>query len=368
MRPRRLPAGPGLACLLIALLPAASATVATAAPAPAPSASGSSEEVLSSLHIASRWADLLRESIAVLEPSPGAATVWAALYDGRRITAEIDRISATAVILEASERDRQVLRDMAAEAHLILALLETHGLEFDQARREIAQARRLSDHVSHPEFRTPWVALQNGEPGQALITHYKLLTLAEFESALQAVWHRVRKVPFEFNGFDTETLLQVYLRRDDAPDTTSLEGRLLDQAMDEAREKLEKGISRMDLALPPGLYRIRVGSDEKLSRRFIVPEVTAVDRVVIDRARFDLKLDPKPGPDGPWLFLNGIEATDLSSMPYGVYRVKADRDRLPHAPRVVEFILGEGIPDKTRTTWIVYVPAGGTTRLRMGKR
>jgi hypothetical protein len=348
--------------LLLVALPGA-APVAAAPPPPA-----SSDEVKSSLHIAARWADLLRESIAVLEHSPDAATVWAALYEGRRIAAEIDRISATAVILDASERDRQLLRDMAAEAHLNLALLETHGLEFERARREISQARMLSDHVAHPDFRTPWIALQSGAPGQALVTHYKLLTLAEFESALEALWHRVRTVPVEFNGLDTETLLQVNLKRDDAPESGSLESRLLEQAVLEAREKLEKGIARMELALPPGLYRIRVGPDEKLSRSFIVPEATTVDRVVIDRARFELKLSPKPGPHGPWLFLNGIEATDLASMPYGVYRVKADRDELPHAPEVVEFILGEGIPDKTRTFWTIYVPAGGTTRLRMGKR
>jgi hypothetical protein len=360
LRPR--PVRIGIVLLLVALLQAAAPRAA------APPGAASNDEVKSSLHIASRWADLLRESIAVLEHSPDAATVWAALYDGRRIAAEIDRISATAVILEASERDRQLLRDMAAEAHLNLALLETHGLEFERARREISQSRMLSDHVAHPDFRTPWIALQSGRPGQALVTHYKLLTLPEFESALEALWHHVRKVPIEFNGFDTKTLLQVTLKRDDAPATGSLEGRLLEQAVIEARQKLEKGIARMDLALPPGLYRIRVGPDEKLSRRFIVPEVTTVDRVVIDRARFELKLSPKPGPHGPWLFLNGIEATDLSSMPYGVYRVKADRDEFPDAPKVVEFILGEGIPDKTRTSWTIYVPAGGTTRLRMGKR
>ncbi len=361
LRPRTVRIG--VLVLLTALLPSAPTSALSALPA-----AGSSDEVKSSLHIASRWADLLRESIAVLEHSPDAATVWAALYDGRRIAAEIDRISATAVILEASERDRQVLRDMAAEAHLNLALLETHGLEFKRARREISQSRMLSDHVAHPEFRTPWVAIQTGRPGQALITHYKLLTLAEFESALKAVWHRVRKVPIEFNGLDTKTLLQVNLKRDDAPDPGSLEGRLLEQAAIEARQKLDKGIARMELALPPGLYHIRVGSDEKLGRRFIVPEVTVVDRVVIDRARFELKLSPKPGPKGPRLFLNGIEATDLSSMPYGVYRVKADRDEFPGAPRVVEFVLGEGIPDKTRTAWTIYVPAGGTSRLRMGRR
>ena len=342
-------------------------TALQAAPrAASPSAAPAGDEVKSSLHIAARWSDVLRESIAVLEHAPDGKTVWAALYEGRRIAAEIDRISSTAVILEASERDRQLLRDMAAEAHLNLALLETHGLEFEQARREISQARMLSDHISHPDFRTPWVALQSGEPGQALVTHYKLLTLAEFESALQAVWHRVRRVPIEFNGLDTETLLQVSLKREDLPETGSLEDRLLEQAVIEAQEKLEKGISRMDLALPPGLYRIRVGPDEKLSRRFIVPEATTVDRVVIDRARFELKLNPRPGPDGPWLFLNGIEATDMTSMPYGVYRVKGDRDRLSNTPEIVEFILGEGIPDKTRTAWTIYVPAGGTSRLQMG--
>jgi hypothetical protein len=340
-----------------------------AAPAPGGRLAASpDDEVQSSLHIASRWADLLRESIAILDHSPDASTVWAALYDGRRIAAEIDRISATAVILEASERDRQVLRDMAAEAHLNLALLETHGLEFERARREIAQARMLSDHVSHPGFRTPWAALQSGAPGEALVTHYKLLTLAEFESALEAIWHRVRMVPIEFNGFDAASLLQVSLKRDDAPEPGSLEGRLLEQAVAEAREKLEKGIARMDLALPPGLYRIRVGPDEAQTRPFIVPEITPVDRVVIDRARFELEISPKPGPKGPRLFLNGIEAGDASSMPYGVYRVKVDRDALPDAPEVVEFILGEGIPDKTRTAWTVYVPAGGTARLQLGRR
>ncbi len=342
--------------------------LALGAPAGAAAAEAPDNEVARALHVATRYADLLRESIAALEHNPDAATIWAALYDARRIVSEIDRVSANAVILKASPRDRQRLRDMAAEAHLNLALFETHGLDFDRARTEVTRARGLSDHIAHADFRTPWVALQTAQPGQALVTHYKLMTVPEFEAALGATWHRVRQVRFEFIGFNTQELLRMNLKRADAPEAGSLEDRLLSRAAGRIQEALEDGEAAFTLPLPPGLYRVKVGSNESFSRNFIVPEVTEVDRVVLDRAQFELSVDPKPGPKGPWFFLNGIEVTELASMPYGVYRVKADPKEFPNAPLVVEFILGEGIPDKTRSVWTVYVPPGGSYHLRMGKR
>ena len=157
------------------------------------------------------------------------------------------------------------------------------------------------------------------------------------------------------------------LKRADAPEPGSLEDRLLNRAAARVREALEDGQAVFTLPLPPGLYRVRVRLNGSFERSFIVPEVTVVDRVVFDRARFELNLEPKQGPSGPWFFLNGIKVTDLSTMPYGVYRVKADPKVFPDAPLKVEFILGEGIPDKTRTVWTVYVPPGESARLRIGK-
>ena len=121
------------------------------------------------------------------------------------------------------------------------------------------------------------------------------------------------------------------------------------------------------MLLPAGVYRLlgRPGGD--IDRGFVVPEATEVDTVIVDRARFALRLDPKPGPRGPRFFLNGLEVTDFTAMPYGVYRLKVDPDDYPTAPQIVRFLLGEGIPDKTRSSWTIYVPAGTTAVLQLDR-
>ena len=337
--------------------------------APAGAAEGSVEQAL---HLAMSYSQMLRDMIAILERRPDASTLWAALYDARRAVAEIDRVSANAAILQASARDRQRFLGLSAEAHLHLALFETHGLEFDRAAEEIERARSISDHVELPNFRTTWTTVQTGRPDEAMVTRHNLLTLPEFEAALGAIWYRARPVSFEFHGFGLQELMTVKLLRTGPPPPDTADARLLARGTAELTRALERGDPTFTIFLPPGLYRLggRPGGD--IDRAFMVPESTDVDRVVVDRARLELEIEPEPDPDGPRFFLNGIEVTDFTSMPYGVYRVKADPDDYPDAPQVIRFILGRSLPDKTRSSWTIHVPAGGSTKLqfdrsRMGK-
>jgi hypothetical protein len=318
------------------------------------------ETAMDVLRMAARYSDLLRDSVAILGRGPDPAALWSTLYDARRAVAEIDRLAANASIFQATPQDRDRLQAMAAEAHLYLALFETHGLEFERSRQEIARARGLSDHVESPGFRTPWVSLQSGEIGHGLVTAYHLLSLTEFEAALGSIWYRARPVPFEFHGLNTQELLLVSLSRLYPASPGSLDDRLLALGTRILRDGLDAGKSALTVPLPPGLYRLQGRPGAELDRSFIVPEVSNVDAVVVDRARFDMKVEPRPGPRGPRFFLNGVEVRDLTTMPYGVYRVKADEDLFPGAPQVVRFVLGEGLSDKTRTAWTVYVPAGGS--------
>jgi hypothetical protein len=339
-----------------ALLAAALALV----PPPVRAAEESVEQVLA---MAGQWAGLLRDSIPVLNRRPGIETVRAAVSDARRAVAEIDRLSANAAIFQAAPLERQKLQDLAAAAHLNLALFETHALEFDRARQEITRARALSDIVESQDFRTEWVSLQTGQPGRALLTRYNLLTLGEFEAALGSIWYRARPVPIEFRGFTTQDLAQVRLMPASQPPDDSLEERLLARGTALLRAALDKGQATFTVPLPPGLYRLQGRTGGDIDRGFVVPEATDVDTVLVDRARFALRLDPKPGPKGPRFFLNGLEVSDMNAIPYGVYRVKADPGDYPAAPQIVRFVLGDGIPDKTRTSWTVYVPAGTTAIL-----
>jgi len=316
------------------------------------------ETVAGALELGGRWAALLRDSVAILDRRPDPATIQAVVGDARRAVAEIDRLSANAAIFQAAPQDRQKLQDLAAAAHLNLALFETHGLEFDRARQEIARARALSDLVQSDAFRTEWAAIPSGEPGKALQTRYNLLTLSEFEAALGSIWSRARPVPFEFRGITAEDLAQMRLAPATTPPPGSLDERLLLQGTTQLRAALEKARPAFTVSLPPGVYRLQGRPSGDIDRTFVVPEATDVDTVLVDRARFALHLEPKLGPRPPRFFLNGFEVTDLTKMPYGVYRLKADANDYPTAPQVVRFVLGEGIPDKTRTSWTIYVPAG----------
>jgi len=341
--------------VLIALAAAPSLAVAPSlAAAPLESTEKTAGGVL---EMAQRYSEIIRETLPLLERRPGPPAVAAALHDARRAVAEIDRLSANAGIYQAAPRERERLQDLSAAAHLRLALLETHGLEFERARQEIARARTISAAVDRPEFRTEWLALQSGRSGSALLTRYNLLTLREFESALVSDWSRARGVTFEFRGFTTQDLALVQLEPAIPPTPGTLDDRLLANGTSLLREALDKGKTDFTVPLPPGVYRLEGRRGGDVDRGFVVPESTEVDTVYVDRARFALRFDPKMGPDRPRLFLNGLERTDFDTLPYGVYRLRADRNLYPTAPEIIRFVLGEGIPDKTRTSWTLYVPA-----------
>jgi hypothetical protein len=331
----------------------------------APSMRAAEESVAQVLAMAGAWGGLLRDSIPILDRRPDPDTIHAAVEEARRAVAEIDRLSANAAIFQALPAERQRLQDLAAAAHLNLALFETHGLDFDRARQEIARARSLSDIVVGDGFRTEWVSLQAGQPGRALQTRFNLLTLSEFEAALGSIWYRARPVPIEFRGFTTQDLGQVRLVPASSSAAGSLEERLLLRGSALLRAALDRGQSSFTVPLPAGLYRLQGRPGGDIDRGFVVPEATDVDTILVDRARFALRVDPKPGPKPPRFFLNGLEVTDLSALPYGVYRLKVDPDTYPNAPQIVHFVLGEGIPDKTRTSWTIYVPGGSTSVLAL---
>ena len=346
---------------------AAAVVVACAALLAPPRAGAAEESVEEVLEMAARYADLVRDSVPLLDRRPDPPTIAAAVGEARRAIAEIDRLSANAAIFQAAPSDRQKLQDLAAAAHLNLALFETHGLEFERARQEIARARSLSDIVDSPGFRTEWVALQTGQPGRALLTRHNLLTLPEFEAALGSIWYRSRPVAFEFRGFNTQELGQTRLSAPTPPPTGSLDERLLVRGEALLRAAVEKNQAAFSVPLPPGVYRVQGRKGGDIDRTFVVPEATDADAVLIDRARFALRLDPKPGPKAPRFFLNGIEMTDFDRLPYGVYRLKVDPSEYAAAPQIVRFVIGDGIPDKTRTSWTIYVPAGTTATLALDR-
>jgi len=352
----------GGSLMIVAAALAAAALAGAALPSLA-----AEESAAGVLEMAGRYADLIRETIPLLERRPGPEAIAAALHDTRRAVAEIDRLSVNAGIFQAAPRERERLQDLSAAASLHLALFETHGLEFESARQAIARARAISDSVERPEFRTEWVAFQTGGPGSALLTRYNLLTLREFESALGSAWSRARGVPFEFRGFTTQELALVQLQPAYPPTAGGLDDRLLRRGTALLREALDEGKTDFTVPLPPGVYRLEGRPGGDIDRGFVVPEATEVDTVYVDRAHFALRFDPKAGPGRPRLFLNGLERTDLDALPYGVYRLKADPVQYPTLPEIVRFVLGEGIPDKTRTSWTIYVPAGMPAVLQLDR-
>jgi hypothetical protein len=345
--------------LLSAVLLALSLPASAAVPG-APAATAPGEAAGELVQTAERFADLVRDNLPLLQHRPGAETIWAALFEARFAVAEIDRLAANAPIYRAPQHDRLRLQDLAAESHLRLALFETQGLEFERARQELDRARALSDRVLGPDFRIEWAATQEGATGTALVTRFQRLTLPELEAALGAVWAHSRPVPVEFSGYSTEELLVTQLSRVPPPAPGSLDEQLVARATAQLGAALNEGRRSLTLPLPPGLYRLQGRPGGDLDRSFVVPEVSEADPVVLDRARFSLTVEPSPGPHGPWFYLNGVEVKDRTTMPYGVYRVKVDETYYQGAPQVVRFIMGEGISDKTRTSWTMYVPAGAT--------
>jgi hypothetical protein len=314
---------------------------------------------------ARRYADLLGDGVAVLSRDPDATTLRSLLYDARRAVAEIDRLVANAAIYGTPPAERRALLDLAAGAHLNLALFETHGLEFERARQEVDRARALSGRLEDPGYRTAWVALEDGAAGRGLVTRVHALTLPDFQAALGSIWSRARAVSFEVTGYGPETVLAADLTRTPSPRPGGLIDRLVARGTTLFREALGRDGRSFVVPLPPGLYRLRGRGRSELDRSFIVPEASEVDPVVLDRARFSLRVEPRPGPAGPRFFLNGLEVTDLTTMPYGVYRVKADPQSFARAPQVVRFVLGEGITDKSASAWTIYVPGGTEARFQI---
>lgn len=329
-----------------------------------PTGNPGAETAASAMNLAEQLGMTLRDYLPMLQGAPDSETIRAILFDARRTVVEIDRLTANASVYGISTRDKVRIEDVAAVAHLRLALFETHGLGFDVARSEIERARSLSAALKLPDFRIEWMSVQDGAPGDALVTRFRLLTLVEFEAALASIWFRAREVPFEFGGYGQAELLDADLVRIPPPPDRSLDARLLARGRLLLRRALDSGHFGFTVPLPPGLYRLEGNAMTHLSRTFVIPEVSDIDPVVIDEERFSLKVDPKPGPRGPHFFLNGIEVTDLTTMPYGVYRVESEEGYFKGAPDMIRFIPGDGIPDKTRTSWTIFVPTDGSTDLR----
>jgi len=69
---------------------------------------------------------------------------------------------------------------------------------------------------------------------------------------------------------------------------------------------------------------------------------------------------------GPRFFLNGVEVTNLGSMAYGYYRVRADQAFIKEVPERIRFIPGLGVDNRSRSTWTIFVPEGKIGMLRFG--
>jgi hypothetical protein len=174
-------------------------------------------------------------------------------------------------------------------------------------------------------------------------------------------------VSFEFRGFTTQELALVELQPASVPAPGSLDDRLVQRGAALLKDALDRGRADVTVPLPPGVYRLQGRPGGGIDRGFVVPEATDIDTVYVDRAHFALRFDPRTGPERPRLFLNGLERTDFDALPYGVYRLKADPEEYPTAPQTVRFVIGEGIPDKTRTSWTLYVPAGMPAVLQLDR-
>jgi hypothetical protein len=314
---------------------------------------------------ATRYADQVSALLPLLDSSADPLLLSTALTAVRRAVAEIDQAVASAPVPEPGALDPGEVRGAAAAAHLHLAAFETLNRDFEAARRNVDRARQLLG-AGATTFQVPWAARQDGGPGRAPITYYELRTAGEVESLLRATWSEARTVPFELDGVGADDLATLVLAADPGSAGRESDLPLVEGGLRLFHEQIAAGKTSFSVPLPPGLYRVGGRADAGLERTFLVPEASEIDPVVVGPERFVLRLTVAGRRHIPRLFLNGIEVRDLGAMPYGYYRVDADRATLKDAPNLIRFVPGRGSNDKSRTIWTVQVPAGGLSELRFG--
>ena len=317
-------------------------------------------------HLAGRYAAQVRSFLPLLAGAPEAGLLSAAIVDAHRAVAELDRLVAGAPILGPSRDDVRALRQTAAAAHLELALLETRAFDFDAARGDVDRARDILGQESTEGFRAAWSVLQEGAPGSALITRSEYLSLTEFEAALRALWSRARPAVFDLTGAAARELPELTLEAAPEGSVQPLDRPLVARGATLLRRALSSGQRTFSVPLPPGTYRLRSRPGSGLERTFLIPEAADPDPIVLGAARFGLTVEPADRSRGPRFFLNGVEVTNLGSMPFGYYRVSVDESFIQAAPERIRFIPGLGVDNRSRSTWTIFIPEGKTGELRFG--
>jgi hypothetical protein len=289
----------------------------------------------------------------------------AALVDVRRAVAEIDQVVASAMPAGPGNFDPDGVRGSAAAAHLHLAAFETRTRDFEGARRDVERARQLLG-TRADTFLVPWAARQDTGPGRAPVTHYEMRTLAQFEALLRASWSEGRPIAFDLSHVDAKELSAVVLSATPASLTRESDRPLVERGAALLHESVSSGRRSFSIPLPPGIYRVSAGPGSGIDHSFLVSEASEPDPVVVGAQRFALRLTIAGRTHTPRFFLNGIEVRDLTSMPYGYYRVDADREFIKDAPALIRFVPGPGLNNKSRSVWTLVVPAGEMTELRFG--
>jgi hypothetical protein len=315
--------------------------------------------------LASQYAAQVSAFLPVLDSPDQARLLSAALFDVRRSVAEIDQVVASAPPADPGAFDPDGVRASAATAHLHLAAFETRAGDFEGARHDVERARQLLGSRADT-FRVPWTARQDGGPGRASVTEWELRTLPEFERVLSAAWSEARPVAFDLNTLDPEDVPTLVLSESAGSTSHDSDLPLIEHGAELFRDAVASGKRSFTIPLPPGFYRVGGRAGAGLDRPFLVPEASEPDPVVVGGERFVLHLAITGRMRNPRFFLNGVEMSDLNSLPYGYYRVDADRDIVKDAPTLIRFIPGLGIDNKSRTVWTVFVPAGEMTVLRFG--
>ncbi len=303
--------------------------------------------------------------LPLLEAPADPALLSAALSDVRRSVAEIDQVVAGDVRAAPGLFDPGGVRATAATAHLHLAAFETRARDFESARDDVGRARQLLG-TRADTFRIPWAEHQDGGPGRASVTRHELRTLAEIETLLRASWSDARPVAFDLNTVDARDLSAIALSESQGSTSRESDLPLIERGAALLRESVAAGKRSFTIPLPPGIYRVVGRPGSGLDRTFLVSEASDTDPVVVGGQRFVLRLAIAGRTRTPRFFLNGVEVRDLGAMPYGYYRVDADREFVKDAPTLIRFIPGLGIDNKSRSVWTVFVPPGEMTELRFG--
>jgi len=315
--------------------------------------------------LASQYAAQVAALLPLLDAPAEPELLSAALVDVRRAVAEIDQVVASTMPDGPGILDAGGVRGSAATAHLHLAAFETRTRDFEGARRDIERARHLLG-ARADTFRVPWAARQDTEPGKAPITHYEMRTLAEFEALLRLFWSEARPIAFDLSAVDAKELASVVLSEAPGSPTRESDRPLVERGAALLRESVSSGKRSFSIPLPPGIYRFGAGPGSGIDGSFLVSEASEPDPVVVGAQRFALRLTIAGRTHTPRFFMNGVEVRDLSSMPYGYYRVDADREFIKDAPALIRFVPGPGLNNKSRSVWTLYVPAGEMTELRFG--